>query len=167
MGTMKLQEWIGEFCQMHDRAHRGALTDDQRAEYLAARDELARALLRAQRVSLLAGQSPRRNLRAALALPMVLQLPSGRIPTLTRDISSGGFAATLSTSPGLGVQVPFVLQTARAAPPIVGKARLVALNLEGSSPRAGFAFDELSAEGAERIELLVFDAVVARLQEPV
>jgi hypothetical protein len=162
--TMNLKEWIVEFCKMHEQARQGTLQHAERNEYLAARDELARALLKAQRITLQAGQQPRRSIRASLALPMTLQLPAGRLSTLTLDISSGGFSAMLSSAPTVGLKVSFALKLGRLDPPIEGKAKLLALNLQGSGPRGSFSFDDLDLEMAERLEMTVFDAVVAQLR---
>ncbi len=160
---MNLQVWLGEFCKLHERAYRGTLSSDERNEYVAARNELARALLKAMRISLQPGQTPRRSLRAALALPVTLQLPGGKISTVTQDISSGGFSAILPVSPVAGLLVPFSLRLTRGAVPIDGQARLAGVDAAGPSNRVGFSFQELPADDVERIELTVFDSVVAQL----
>jgi hypothetical protein len=163
---MNLQLWLSEFCKMHERAYRGSLSPQERNEYLAARNELARAVLKVQRIALQPGQSPRRHLRAALALPLTLQLPNGKLSTITQDISSGGFSAVLSVVPVAGMVVAFSLRLARTASPIEGQARLVSVDQAGTRTRAGFSFQDLDADSVERIELTVFDSVVAQLTSP-
>jgi hypothetical protein len=160
---MQLQGWLVEFCKLHERAHRGSMTPAEQRDYLAARDELARAVLKAQRIVLRDGQQARQSLRAALALQVTLQMPSGKLSTLTQDISSGGFSALISTSPGPGLVVPFSLRLSKDAPPVEGKARLVGLAPGASSLRVGFTFEGLPPEAVERIELAVFDSLVAQL----
>ena len=160
---MNLQAWLSEFCKLHERAYRGSLPKEERDEYLAARNELARALLKAQHIALQPGQTPRRSLRAALALPLTLQLPGGKLSTVTQDISAGGFSTILSVAPVAGLTIPFSLRLSRGTPAIEGQARLVGVEGAGSSMRAGFAYQDLPADEVERIELSVFDSVVAQL----
>jgi hypothetical protein len=160
---MQLQGWLAEFCKMHERAHRGSLEGTEQAEYLAARDELARAVLRAQRIALKPGQHPRQRLRAALALQVVLQLPAGRLQTLTQDVSSGGFSALVSTLQTAGHLVPFSLKLSRGGLPVEGNARVVGTDPGGTGMRVAFAYDNLAPELVERIELAVFDSLVAQL----
>ncbi len=160
---MQLQDWLTEFCKLHERAHQGTLTPVEQGEYLAGRAELARAVLRAQRVGLKPGQRPRQSLRAALALQVVLQLPAGRVQTLTQDISAGGFSVILSTLPSPGQMVSFVLRLAREGAPIDGQARVVGTDPGRNGLRVAFAYEGLSEEAVERIELTVFDSLVAQL----
>jgi hypothetical protein len=160
---MNLQNWLGEFCKLHEKAYSGSLTSEERNKYLAARNELARVLLKAQQSGLQPGQTARRSLRVAVALPVTLEMGSGKLSTLTRDVSSGGFSTTLAVAPVTGVVVPFSLRLSRGTPPIEGNARLVAIDSSGTTRRGGFAYQDLPAEAVERIELTVFDSVVAQL----
>jgi hypothetical protein len=160
---MQLQGWLAEFCKMHERAHRGSLSGEEQAEYLAARDELARAVLRTQRIVLKPGQRPRQSLRAALALQVVLQLPSGRLQTLTQDVSSGGFSALVSNPQAPGHVVAFALRLSRGGSAVEGNARVVGNVPGGTGMRVAFAYDKLPPELVERIELTVFDSLVAQL----
>jgi hypothetical protein len=161
---MKLQDWLQEFCKIHERATGGALSPAERTGYLEARDELARALLNAQRIALLPGQKPRQSLRAALALPVSLHLQAGKLGCITQDISAGGFSVILSRISSGETVVPFSLKLAREGAPIEGKARIAGAASTAVSGRVGFAFTDLSPEAAERIEIVVFDAVVAQLR---
>jgi hypothetical protein len=164
-GPMNLQVWLSEFCKLHERAYRGSLSPQERSEYVAARNELARAVLKTMRVSLQPGQVPRRSLRAALALPLTLQMPGGKLSTVTQDISSGGFSTFLPVAPVAGLVVPFSLRLSRGSAPIEGQARLAGVDGAGKGPtsRVGFAFQDLDADSVERVELTVFDSVVAQL----
>ena len=56
-----LAEWILAFRALHEKARRGNLRDVEAARYRAARDELARALLVAQRLQLKPGETARRG----------------------------------------------------------------------------------------------------------
>jgi hypothetical protein len=161
---MRLHDWLEGFCKLHERAGRGQLTAEERIAYVEDRDELARALLASQRISLYRGQTPRHSLRAALAFPVVLQMKSGRVLSLTQDISAGGFSVILAVATGNEQAVPFTLRLGRDAPPIEGKAHMVGgPGMGGGTGRVGFAFDEISPEGVERIEQAVFNSVVVQL----
>ena len=74
-----LTEWLLTFRQLHEKARRGQLRDAELARYRAGRDELARALLAAQRLQLKPGETPRQALRVARALQLDLDLPTARL----------------------------------------------------------------------------------------
>jgi hypothetical protein len=160
---MKLEDWLNAFCKLHERAGLGQLSQDERRGYLDARDELARALLKTQRIALHPGQKPRHSLRAALALPVTLQLPSGKVQAITQDISGGGFSVIISLASIVPTPVPFSLRLSGGGPPIEGKARMVGGPGMLGSGRMGFAFEEIAGAAVERIETAVFDSVVTQL----
>jgi hypothetical protein len=160
---MRLQSWLAEFCKMHEQAHRGSLSDEELAEYLAARNELSRAVLRAQRIVLKPGQAPRQSVRAALALQVTLHLPAGRLQTLTQDVSSGGFSAFVPALQAGAYTVAFALRLAREGTPVEGNVRVVGTHPADSALRVAFAYEGLAPEAIERIELAVFDSLVAQL----
>lgn len=70
---MRLTEWLTAFKALHRKAHDNALSAEERQVYLAHRDELASALLAAQRLTLQPGQLPRQALRVARALQLDLR----------------------------------------------------------------------------------------------
>jgi hypothetical protein len=161
---MGLQQWLDTFCKWHEQARAGTLPKAEQARYLSGRDELARALLKAQQIILQPGELPRRSLRAATGLQITIEVPGGPpFQTITRDIGSGGFAIRVSHPLTLGTVVPFTLKLS-AKDPIEGKAKLVNLSPVSENRRASFAFEDLPAAVTERIELTVFDAIVAQLK---
>jgi hypothetical protein len=160
---MSLAEWLARFVKLHEQARAGTLLEAERSRYLAARNELARALLKTQRVALQPAEVPRGRLRAALAFSVTLQLPGGAVPTITRDISSGGFSVKLSTVPPPGTVVAFSLRLS-AKDVVEANARLVSWVAVDEGRRASFTFVDLRPEVTERIEMAVFDAVVNQLK---
>jgi hypothetical protein len=160
---MSLAEWLARFVKLHEQARAGAMSDADRSRYLAARDEFARALLKTQRVTLQPGETPRAKLRAALAFSITVQLPDGAFPTITRDISSGGFSIKLMNMPSSSAVVAFSLRLS-AKDIVEGNARLVSWVAVEEGRRASFSFDGLAPEVSERIEMAVFDAVVKQLK---
>jgi hypothetical protein len=153
-----LEVWLDEFCNLHGQARRGELTSPDRERYVAARNELAGALLKAQRITLRPGEQARQHVRVAAMLPVTLRLGAGLVESITRDVGAGGFSVTLPSAPPPERLVPFTLRLARDEV-LEGDARLVNF----ASDRASFSFDRLTAEALERIELTVFDAVVNQL----
>ena len=155
-----LSGWFESFSALHQRARRGELSADDRAEYLRAREELAEAMLLAQEIGPHPGASRRRSLRVAQALPVEIQGPGGRVLAVTLDLSAGGFSTIVSQAPELGTRIGFRLRLGRGYEPITGSGRVVnAVPLNGSV-RIGVAFDEVAAADRERLELVIVDAVL-------
>jgi hypothetical protein len=160
MGT--LAEWILSFRALHERARRGQVRDAEASRYRAARDELARALLVAQRLQLRPGETPRRALRVARALQVELDLGTAHQRTVTIDVSSGGFSCLLSRAPALGDEVGFTLRIP-LTDPIAGRAAAQDVKPMMGSVRASFMFKTISEADRERVEMFVFDTVLAQL----
>jgi PilZ domain-containing protein len=160
---MGLDQWLTQFCKLHDQARNGTLHNSERNRYNDARDELARALLKAQRIALQPAEIPRQTLRAALALSISLHLPGGVVQILTRDISSGGFSVKLANLPPNGTVVPFTLRLS-GKDTLEGRAKLISATPAAEGRRASFSFEKLAPDLVERIEMTVFDAVVAQLK---
>jgi hypothetical protein len=160
-----LARWLASFREMHERARQGALAGAERDLYLAAREELARALLAAQRVQVRPGQSPRAALRVSRALQADLELPGGKVRATTIDLSSGGFGALLAPPPAAGERVQFALRLPGGAR-VAGSARVAGVVQGAGSSRVSFAFEQVPAEDRERLELLVFDTVLEQMRQP-
>lgn len=160
-----LAQWLLEFRGLHARARQGRLRGGETARYLAARDELARALLVAQRVALKPGETPRRALRVARALQADLDLATSRVRAPTVDVSTGGFSCLLSRAPPLGEELGFTLRIP-GAEALSGRARVQDVRPREGNVRVSFMFTSLSEADRERMELFVFDTVLAQLEVP-
>ena len=161
MSGSGLQAWLKAFRAMHEAARENRLGADDLAAYRAGRDELARALLAVQRLSLKPGETPRQALRVARALQLDLDFLTSAVRAVTADLSTGGFACLLARAPPAG-EIRFVLRVP-SADPLSGLARLVDVKALPGNVRASFQFVGLSAAERERVELLVFDTVLAQL----
>jgi hypothetical protein len=159
---MSLAQWLATFREMHERARRGGLDARDLAIYKAGRDELARALLAAQRLTLKPGETPRQALRVARALQVDLDLLTSRERAITLDLSTGGFACLLAKGPPIGDEIGFTMRMP-AAEPLSGRARVADVKPHAGNVRAAFQFLNLSAEEKERLEAFVFDTVLAQL----
>jgi hypothetical protein len=157
-----LTEWILGFRALHEKARRGQLRDAEAVRYRAGREELARALLTAQRLQLKAGETPRRAMRVARALQLDLTYGDSSHRAVTVDISTGGFSCLLPRAPGLGEDVGFSLRLP-AAEPIAGRARVQDVKVLEGNVRAAFMFRNLTDADRERMEMFVFDTVLSQL----
>jgi hypothetical protein len=160
-----LAQWLLDFRSLHDRARKGQLRDAELAKYRSGRDELARALLGAQRLALKPGETPRRALRVARALQADLDIVTSRVRAMTIDISTGGFSCPLTRAPPLGDEVGFTLRLP-GAEPLAGKARVQDAKPREGNVRVSFMFTSLSEAEHERMELFVFDTVLSQIAIP-
>jgi hypothetical protein len=159
---MSLAEWLSTFRDMHERARRGQLNPRESAVYRAGRDELARALLAAQRLTVKPGETPRQALRVSRALQVDLDLPTSHAKAVTVDVSTGGFSTLLSKAPSLGEEVRFALRMP-ASEPLSGQCRVTDVKAQTGNVRVSFRFVGLSDADREKLEVFVFDTVLAQL----
>ena len=159
---MSLSQWMSNFRDLHERARRGQLNGREEAVYKGARDELARALLAAQKLTLRQGQVARQALRVTRALQVDLDLVTSRARVVTLDVSTGGFAALLEKAPSLGEEVGYTLRIP-ASDPVAGRARVADVKPQTGNVRVAFQFVNQSPEDRERLEMFVFDTVLAAI----
>ncbi len=159
---MELKQWLEAFRALHRKAHEGKLTEEEQKVYLDGREELARALLSVQRVSLQPGQTPRQSVRVSRAIQVDIDAGADHLRAVTRDISVTGFAAMLEKTLELGQTVKYALRIAGSSgsAPITGKAHVIEMKSHGGRIRGSFALLGLSATEREQLELFVFDAVL-------
>lgn len=158
-----LRDWLLDFRRSHEKARSGQLGEAELAAYRAGRDELARALLAAQRLTLRPGETARRALRVARALQLDLDLVTSRERAVTIDLSTGGFSCLLAKAPPIGDEVGFSLRLP-AAEPLAGRARVQDVKVLPGNVRVSFQFVKASEQDRERLETFVFDTVLAQLQ---
>jgi PilZ domain len=163
MARMGLGEWLKGFRALHEKARQGGLGGRDLASYHAAREELARALLAAQRVGLQPGQRARRSLRVARALQADLELHDGAVRAMTVDVSPGGFAVLVARAPRLDDEAKVSLRLP-GREPLVASARVVEVKQQAGTARASFMLIGLDEAEAERLEMFVFDAVLEQMQ---
>lgn len=159
---MGLGEWLSEFREMHEKARRKQLDATDLQTYRKGRDELARALLAAQRLTLKPGETARRALRVARALQVDIDMLTSRERAITIDVSTGGFSCLLAKAPPLGDEVSVSMRIP-ASDPLACKARIADAKVQAGNVRLAFQFTGLSDEDKERLELFVFDTVLAQL----
>jgi hypothetical protein len=161
---MELKKWIDEFNRLHVRARKGDLSAADQVSYRERRDELARALVTAQRLTVLPGQTPRQALRVTRALQIDLDLAAGRVRVMTQNISTGGFGALMGQMPKENESIGFTLRQPGGTEPIVGRCRVREIQTKTGTHLVSFVFEELNDEARDRIEMTIFDAVMEQFQ---
>jgi hypothetical protein len=159
---MSLAEWLATFREMHEKARRRQLDPREQAVYRSGRDELARALLAAQRLTLKPGETPRQALRVARALQVDLDLVTSHQRAITIDLSMGGFSCLLAKAPPIGDEVGYTLRIP-GAETLSGRARVADAKALTGNARVSFQLVNVAPEDRERLELFVFDTVLAQL----
>jgi len=159
---MGLGEWLEAFRALHERARAGQLSAEEQTAYQAGREELARALVAAQRLTLKPGQTPRRALRVARAVQVDLAAKATHVRATTSDLSLEGFSALLAKAPPVGEEVQCTLRLP-GAEPLVAAVKPVDVKVQEGNVRVSFAFGSLTAPQQERLEMLLFDTVLAQM----
>jgi hypothetical protein len=159
---MSLKEWLTRFQAQHQRARAGTLDADGWASYRAGREELARALMAAQKASLKPGEAARQGLRVARAIQADLEWSVEKVRVVTLDVSAGGFGALLARAPPSNEDVRVQLRMP-GGEALLAKARVVGVQVGATSSRVSFCFSEIGAAERERMEMLVYDTVLSQL----
>jgi len=158
---MDPSEWLARFRIAHERARSGQLKPEERARYLGMREELARSLVAAQGLTLPEGQNARKHFRVAQLFNVEV---NNLYATVTRELSRSGFSALVTGPLKDGELVDFKLTLSRGTEPITGRAKVVAVLRQAGNWRVSFSVDKLSDADAERLEVALFDAVLARIK---
>ena len=162
---MGLQDWVENFRGMHNRARDGKLDERELGRYLEAREELAQALVGAQKISLRPGESARSALRVPKAMQVDISVPGGKQRAMTLDVSANGFSAMLGIGLPVGERHDIVLKMPGGAPPLEAQASVAGTKRQGSTYRVSYEFAKLSPEQGEQLMYLVFDAALDALRK--
>ncbi|HEY3448726.1 MAG TPA: hypothetical protein VGK67_20375 [Myxococcales bacterium] len=162
---MDFAKWVAEFKVVHAKNKKGQLAGDELAKYLADRNELARAVLANQRVSVRMGQQPRSLLKAARILPIEIEIAGRLRPLMTIDVGPEGFSALTGEAPGSDRPVAIVLKLPGSTEPVNGDAVCVGAVKGTGNYKCQFKFGEaLGPKSRERIEQFVFDDLLDHLK---
>ncbi len=159
---MSLALFLARFRDLHDKDGAGTLAGPERQEYRRARDELAQALVAAQRIALKPGEVARESLRVARAVQVDLEWPNGRARAATLDLSVGGFATLMAKAPSQKDVVKCSLRLPGGAK-VEAEARVAGILVQPTAVRVSYTFDGLSQEDRDSLERLVFDTVLEQL----
>lgn len=161
---MGLQEWIESFRGLHARARQGQLQGRDLDGYHAAREELAAALLAAQRLQLRPGETARGTLRVPRALQVDLEVDGSRLRAMTLDVSMAGFSAMLGRAPESPAPLEATLRLPSSLDPLACKVKAQAVKRQGGSWRVSFLFDGIADAERERVGFVVFDTALEQLK---
>lgn len=158
---MGLADWLRVFRTLHEKAKKGELTGADVDDYRAGCDELARALMAAQKLALRPGETPRHVLRVARALQVNLETKVSSARATTIDVSVAGFSVLLGKVP------PNEEQTATlrlpGAEPIVADVLPGEVKQQPGNVRVAFLFQKLPDASKQRLEMLVIDTALSQL----
>ena len=140
---MDLGQWLQAFRALHEQAKRGALQGSDLSDYLAGREELARALVAAQRLTVQPGQTPRTSLRVARALQVDLESPVRHDKLTTFDLSLGGFSALVSRAPAADEELEATLRLPGGGEPVKARVEVAESKVQPGNVRLSFRFKKL------------------------
>ena len=159
---MGIAEWLRAFRALHEKASKGGLSPEDAQDYRAGCDELARALMAAQRLQARPGESPRHALRVARALQVDLETSVSRVRAMTVDVGATGFSALLAKAPPPGEEQRCTLKLPGGAPLEVAVVP-AEVKAQPGSVRVAFAFKDLPEASRAALERLVIDTALSQL----
>jgi len=159
---MGVADWMRAFRTLHERAKAGGLAGEDAEAYRAGCDELARALMAAQRIALAPGETPRLALRVARAVQVDLESATSHVRAMTIDLGAGGFSALLAKAPPADEELKCRMKIP-GAEPIETTIALVDVKQQPGSARASFSFPRLPEADRAKIEMLVIDTALSNI----
>ncbi len=159
---MSFSDWLRLFRTLHEKAKKGGLSAADAEIYRGGCDELARALMAAQRLSAKPGEAPRHALRVARAVQVDLETPLSHVRSMTVDLGVTGFSVLLAKPPRAGEEQTATLKLPER-PPLVTPVVSGETRPQPGSVRVAFAFKKLSDADRAALELLVIDTALSQL----
>ncbi len=159
---MSLGDWLRLFRTLHEKAKKGGLSAEDAEAYRGGCDELARALMAAQRLAAKPGEAPRHALRVARAVQVDLETPISHVRSLTVDLGGTGVSGLLAKLPPAGEEHTATLKLPDR-PPLVTPVLPAETRPQTGSIRASFTFKKLSDADRAALELLVIDIALSQL----
>lgn len=159
---MALADWLRVFRTVHEKAKKGELGGSDAEDYRAGCDELARALMAAQRLPVKPGEPARHQLRVARALQVDLETPVSHVRATTIDVSVAGFSVLLAKPPPAGEEQTATLRIPGGEPVIAGVLPGEWKQQPGTV-RVAFAYRKLPDGEKKRLEQLVIDTALSQL----
>lgn len=159
---MGIADWLRLFRALHDKAKLGKLSPEDAEAYRAGCDELARALLAAQRLAPRQGEAPRHALRVARAVQVDLETAVSHVRATTVELGVGGFSALLAKAPPAGEELRATLKIP-GGEPLAAAVVPAELKQGPGSVRVSFTFRGLPEGERARLELLVIETALSQL----
>lgn len=159
---MSLGDWLRVFRTLHEKAKQGGLAGEDADAYRAGCDELARALMAAQKLAAKPGEAPRHALRVARAVQIDLETATSKVRTMTVDLGVTGFSALLAKPPPPGEDVTVTMKLP-GREPLVTAVAPADVRPQTGSVRVSFGFKRLPDADRAALELLVIDTALSQL----
>ena len=159
---MGLAEFLSSFKGLHDQAKAGKLDGSQLGEYDRDRDELAIALMSAQKEAAPPGVPPRLALKVPKAIQVELSLPAQRIRAMTVELSARSFSTLLADAPPPGTRAKCAFKVPNSEP-IECDAVVVDAKRQPHNMRVNFKLDAVAAKDSDKLAFVVFDEVISKL----
>ena len=160
---MSLADWLRVFRTLHERAKKHELKDKDLEDYRAGCDELARALIAAQKLTLKQGETPRHVLRVARSLQVTIEGKVTNVRATTVEVSVAGFSALLGKVPPHDDELTASLRIPGAEKPLQAPVTAGEAKQLGGTVRVAFLFGKLPDEARAQLETLVIDTALAGL----
>lgn len=159
---MSISDWLRVFRTLHERAKTGGLSREDEDAYRGGCDELARALIAAQKGTVPAGVAPRHALRVARAVQVDLDTKVWHARVTTVDLGVGGFSALLAKGPPAGEELRCTMKVPGGVPLEATVVQTEARQQPGTV-RATFAFKSLGDAERLTLERLVIDTALGQI----
>jgi hypothetical protein len=160
---MGLADWLRVFRSLHERAKKNDLKGADADDYRAGCDELARALIAAQKLSLKSGESPRHVLRVPRALQVTIEGKVTSVRATTVEISVAGFSALLGKVPAHDDELTAALRVPGIEKPLTLPVTAGEAKQLGGTVRVSFVFGKLPDGVRAQLEMLVIDTALSSL----
>lgn len=159
---MGISEWLRVFRALHERAKAGDLPKEDADAYRAGCEELARALLAAQKLTPRSGETSLHALRVARAVQVDLAAGAWQARVTTVDLGVGGFTALLAKAPPAGEELRCTMKVPGGAALEAAVVTSEAKQQPGTV-RATFAFRALGEAERDALERLVIDTALSQI----
>ncbi len=159
---MGIADWLRVFRALHERAKKRELSPEDAEAYRAGCDELARALMAAQRHAQKPGEAPRHALRVARAVQVDLEAAVSHVRATTIELGVGGFSALLAKAPPANEDLKCTMKMP-GGEPLVLTAAVADVRQQPGSVRVSFDLKDLPEAARSRLEMLVIDTALSQI----
>lgn len=155
-------EWLNKLEALHVRRRGGeALGEADLAWYRRARTALLGAAVEIQARMADTDGPKRSSIRVARPVQVLLETPGWHEPTMTLDLSTGGFAAALEVPPPVDEWIKATLLLPGG--PLAATVSVVSRRISHGLARLAFAFSEPGEELTRRVEDAMVDGLLEQL----
>lgn len=161
---MGLAEFVTALQHLHEKAKKGQLTGNEQSDYDAGRNQLATAMLAAQKITVPQGGKSRDYLRAPKMIGVDLQVPGGKFNVVTVEVWPRGFAALVAE--GLPLNQPVKAQMKlRTGLAVECEATPFEAKRQASNFKVSFNLTHVADADVEQVALIVYDEILAKLAQ--